>query len=62
VHVASFATDESFIDLDLRAFAASFLEGSALHGQADAMHHEPCGFLGNAKSAVNLIAADAILR
>lgn len=32
-----------------------------LHSQTNSVEHEPCGLLGHAKSAVNLIGTDAIL-
>ncbi len=32
-----------------------------VHGFAEAVHHEPSGFVGDAKRAVNFVGGDAIL-
>jgi hypothetical protein len=58
VHEASGTANERLVNLDFSAaqFAAIFL-----HCQPDAMKHEPCGFLGHAKPAMQLPRADAVL-
>jgi len=43
VHEARFATDERLVSLNL---ASELVEGAALHGNPDAVQHEPSGFFG----------------
>ena len=59
VHEARFSTDERFIGLDL---ASELVEGAALHGEPDAVQHEPCGLLGDMDPARDLIGTDPVLR
>src|SRR5690349_21129201 len=59
VHESRLSADEGLIDFD---FTSELLkEISILHGKPDALLHEPRGLLGDAESAVNLVAADAVL-
>src|SRR5260221_1744339 len=58
VHVLGASTDEGLIDLHV---AAHLLEGAGLHRKANAMEHEPSGFLSHPKGAANLVGADAVL-
>ena len=62
VHVPSFAADECFVNFYAFATAAQ-LRGIelVLHRKPQALKHEPCRLLGNAKRAVNLHAGNAIL-
>ena len=57
VHVPRFSADEGFVHFD---FAAQFVESGFLHGKADAMQHEPRGFLGHLQSPMNLVGTDAV--
>ncbi len=50
VHVPSLAADESLVYFDL---TGQLLERPGLHGEADAMQHEPRRLLGNAKRPPN---------
>jgi hypothetical protein len=54
------AADKGFVALD-RDRAAADLARHIGHGDADAVKHEPSRFLGHTQSAVEFIAADAIL-
>lgn len=59
VYIASKTADESFVNLNI---ATKLVKGSGLHCLSDAVKQEPCGLLGDAKRAVKLIGANAILR
>ena len=58
VHVARFAADVGFVNLNV---AADFLKALVVHGEAQAVQHEPCGLLGDTKVARDFVAADAVL-
>jgi len=61
MHVASLAADECFIDFHFRAATAELHKRLGLHSQPDSMKHEPCGFLGDAKSAGHFVGTDSVL-
>jgi len=62
VHVTRFASDESFVYLYLAPSATKFRGVErVLHRKAQALKHEPCRFLGNAKRAMKLHAGDTVL-
>ena len=61
VHIARATADVGFVNLDFAAGTAEFHEGIGLHGETDAMQHEPSGLLGDAERPVNFVGADAIL-
>jgi hypothetical protein len=61
VHEASSTTNESFIYFNLAIGTTEFQERAILHCKTNAMEHEPCGLLSDAKSAANLIRANAVL-
>lgn len=58
VHVTSLATDERFIDFD---GAVKLLEAASLHGEPDAVKHEPRRLLCDAKRSGQFVRRDAIL-
>lgn len=58
VHVAGFAADECLIDCNVTGHAP---EVTGLHGEPDALKHEPRGFLSDANGAVNFVGADPVL-
>lgn len=58
---ARLATDEGLIDLDHAATSAEARKRIVAHRFADAVRHEPRGLEGDTKSAVELVAADALL-
>ena len=60
VHIAGLSTDECFVHFDFFAFATEFYGRISLHGESDAVQHEPCGLLGDADSAGHFIGTDAI--
>ena len=63
VHVLNFAADESFVHFHRATVSATQLgEGLSLHRKPNAMQHEPRRFLCDAKSAVEFIAGNAVLR
>lgn len=61
VHEASGTTNESFVYFDFAPRSTHFEERAVLHCKPDAVKHEPCGFLSDAKSAANLVGTDAVL-
>src|SRR5579871_2389508 len=58
VHEARLTSNESFVRLDL---AGEFVKRSVVEGEADAVHHMPRRFLGDAKVAPNFVATDSVL-
>ena len=60
MHVPRFAADESFVHFDFPPVAAEFHGGFGLHGEADSVEHEPCGFLSDAECAGHFIRANAV--
>src|SRR5438552_1844835 len=62
LHIPGPAADVCFIHFDFTATTAHFLyEGSGLHRLANAVQHEPPGFLSHAKITGKLITADSVL-
>ena len=57
VHVTSFAADIGFIRFN---FARKFIHRTVLHGEANAVKHEPSGFLGDAQSASEFAGTDSV--
>jgi hypothetical protein len=60
VHEAGEPTDKRFVRFDGTA-PAEFREGSALHCKADAMEHEPCGFLTDFQITSEFARTDSVL-
>ena len=58
VHESGLTADKGFIYFDV---PGQFSEVTTLHSQAEPLQHEPSRLLGDAKSAVNLHAANAVL-
>ena len=58
VHIAGESADESFVHFD---FAADFPKRFILQSKPDAMQHEPCGLLSDAKGASHFVGTDSIL-
>src|SRR5262245_291435 len=52
---------EGFVNFDGLALAAHWLHADSPHCLAKAMRHEPRGFEGDAKSAMELVGTDALL-
>jgi hypothetical protein len=52
-------TNVGFISLDNAATSAEEAD-LAIHGQSDAMGHEPCSLVGDTQGAVNLMGADSL--
>ncbi len=61
VHESSGTADESFVYFDVAPAPTEFQNGAILHRKTDAMKHEPCGFLSDAKSAAHFIRTDSVL-
>src|SRR5581483_11615746 len=62
MHVACFAADIGFIYFDAFTIATEFgTEELILQSKTNAMQHEPCALLSNAKVACNFVAADSVL-
>jgi hypothetical protein len=59
VHKPRATADVGLVNLNLPLHALG--EGLGLHGQPDTVEHEPGGFLGHPKSAVQLVATDTVL-
>ena len=57
--VAGLAADVGFVNLDdfIQAAERSGILGRS-HGLANAVHHEPCGFVSNPDDAVHLMRRD----
>ena len=62
VHESGSAADERLIRFNLRARAAQLLKGSGLHRESDSVHQEPSRLLGYAKTAMDFIRTDSVLR
>jgi hypothetical protein len=58
VHVLSEPPNECFVGLNLSAHPQ---ESAGLHGEPDAVIHEPGGLLSDPKRSVHLVAADSVL-
>jgi hypothetical protein len=58
MHVASLAADKCFIDFDVAGHL--FHKRSGVHGESNAVIHEPRGFLRHAKRPRNLITTDSV--
>ena len=61
MHVAGLPADESFVHFDLRPAPAEFHSGLGLHGEPDAMQHEPCRLLSDSDSAAHFVGTDSVL-
>src|SRR5262249_31355282 len=59
-HVAGLAADVGFVHFDVAAELPAAV-GVVLHGEPNALQHEPRGLLRNANRARDLVAADAVL-
>jgi hypothetical protein len=59
VHVAGLATDDRLIDFN---GPLELLKTAGLHGEADAVEHEPGRLLSDAESASEFVRRDAVLR
>src|SRR6266478_3279628 len=60
VHISRSAADESFVYLNFAPVAAHLENRTVLHRKTDAVKHEPCRLLSDAKSAANLIGTDTV--
>jgi len=61
VHISGKATDESFIHLYFFPASAKLDELLLMQGEANAVHHEPCGLLSDSQGAGYFIRTDSIL-
>src|SRR5437870_234575 len=61
VHIARLAADKGLIYLHFAPVAAQLHKRASLHRKANAMEHEPSGFLGYTQVAAHFIAADPVL-
>ena len=52
------AADVGLVDLDL---AGDLVEAPGLHGEPDAVQHEPCRLLRDAERAAEFVGADPVL-
>ena len=59
MHVAGKPADEGFINFNFSAKLSAAL--LILQRQPNAVHHEPCGFLSDAKTFANFITTDSVL-
>jgi len=58
VHVTTATTDEGFVSFNVPAELAA---AGILHGESNAVQHEPCGLLSDADSFGEFVATDAVL-
>ena len=61
MHESRSTTDESFVYFNFAARAAHGNGMLGLHGEADAVEHEPCRLLSDSQSATDFVAADSVL-
>ena len=61
VLIAFLAADECFVRLNSFAFAAHRSRLNFAHGFANAVRHEPCGFVSDAETAMQLVRAHPFL-
>lgn len=63
MHVFGYAPDKRFVHLKNIPFAADLarIEGMLFQGLTDAVKHEPCGLLRNAKHPAQFVRADSVL-
>jgi len=61
MHVSRLAADKGFICFYFAATPADLEQRAVLHGETDAMEHEPCRLLSDAQSAGQLAGRNAIL-
>ena len=61
VHEAGGPADESFVHFDLAPAPTEFQNRTVLHGESDALKHEPCGLLSDAKGAAYFVRTDSVL-
>jgi hypothetical protein len=61
VHVLNFAAHVCFINFDFSSSAKLGSKIRLLQSEPEPMQHEPCGFLGDAQGAMNLVRGNAIL-
>ena len=57
--IPGFSASKGFVCLDELSFAAQCREFAFAHRFADAVHHEPCRFIRDAKHAMQLTGAHA---
>jgi len=60
VHESRRAANESFVYFDLAPASAEFQNRAILHCKTNAVKHEPCGLLSDAKSAANFIGTNSV--
>jgi hypothetical protein len=60
MHESSRTTDESLVYFDFTIRPTEFQERAVLHCKTDAVEHEPCGLLSDAKSAANFVRANTV--
>lgn len=61
VHVTSLAADESLVRFNFFARAAELRERLILHGEANAVHHEPSRLLRDSERPRNFVRTDSVL-
>jgi hypothetical protein len=61
MHVPRFAANVSFVNFNFLTTTTHFHERAGLHGESDPVKDEPCGFLCNSNSPVNLIRTNSVL-
>lgn len=60
VHIARLAADESLVHFDFATGTTQLDERAGLHRKANPVQHEPCGLLGDAKSAGHFVGTDSV--
>jgi|SRR6266850_146366 len=60
VHESSRTANESFIYFYFASRPTDFQKRAGLHGETDAMQHEPCGLLSDAKGAAYFVGTNPI--
>src|SRR5581483_11243265 len=61
VHVLDASTHEGFVYFDSASTVADLPNGFVLHGETNAVEHEPCSLLRDLQVAGNFVAANTVL-
>jgi hypothetical protein len=61
VHESGCTANESFVHFHFTSATAEFHKRASLHRKPDAVKHEPCGLLSDAKSAGHFVGTDSVL-
>jgi hypothetical protein len=61
VHESGRTSNEGFVHFDFAIGTTEFYKILVVHGEANAVHHVPCGLLSDTESTGNLVRTDSVL-